>query len=144
VRGPVVIRRIYYWVDILGMTKIKIKTKNFEVEASLNQTKAAQAIYQILPIKAEAKLWGEEIYFPISVKLSKKDLEDPKKVVEVGDIGYWPPGPGFCIFFGKTPVSTETEIRPASAVEVIGKFGKEAISLFKKVQEGEEIIIYPK
>ncbi len=123
------------------MTKIKIKTKNFEVEADLNQTKVAQAIYQTFPIKARAELWGGEIYFPISVKFSRKDLEDPKKAVEVGDIGYWPPGPGFCIFFGKTPVSTETEIRPASAVEVIGKFKKEAVSLFEKVKVGEEIII---
>lgn len=123
------------------MTKIKIKTKNFEVKANLNQTKAAQAIDKILPIKAKAELWGGEIYFPISVKFSRKDLEDPRKVVELGDIGYWPPGPGFCIFFGKTPVSTETEIRPASAVEVIGKFEKRGISFFKKVQEGEEIII---
>ena len=126
---------------IINMVKIKIKTKNFEVEVSLNQTKAAQAIYQILPIKAEAELWGEEIYFQIPVKLSKNDLEDPKKVVEVGDIGYWPPGPGFCIFCGSTPISKGNEIRPASAVEVIGKFGKEAVSLFKKVREGEEIII---
>jgi len=123
------------------MAKIKIKTKNFEVEADLNQTKVAQAIYKALPIKADAELWGEEIYFPISVRFLMKDLESPTKTVEIGNIGYWPPGPGFCIFFGKTPVSTETEIRPASAVEVIGKFGKETVSLFKKVKEGEEIII---
>ena len=39
----------------------------------------------------------------------------------MGDLGYWPPGNAFCIFFGKTPVSTDKEIRPASAVCIIGK-----------------------
>ncbi len=51
----------------------------------------------------------------------KTKIDNPKSVVEKGDLGYWPDGPAFCIFFGQTPVSTKDEIRPASAVEVIGK-----------------------
>jgi hypothetical protein len=41
-------------------------------------------------------------------------------VVQVGDLGYWPPGEAFCIFFGATPASTGWEIRPASPVNVFG------------------------
>jgi uncharacterized protein len=44
-----------------------------------------------------------------------------KEVVEIGDLGYWPPGSAFCIFFGMTPMSGLGKIVPASAVNVIGK-----------------------
>ena len=41
--------------------------------------------------------------------------------VRKGDLGYWPAGNCFCIFYGRTPMSpSEEEIVPASAVNVIG------------------------
>ena len=45
-----------------------------------------------------------------------------------------------CIFFGKTPISRGDEIRPASAVNIIGKVDGNLKTL-KKVKDGEEIII---
>jgi hypothetical protein len=30
----------------------------------------------------------------------------------MGDLGYWAPGHAFCIFFGPTPMSLGSEIRP--------------------------------
>ena len=50
------------------------------------------------------------------------DLESTaQEVVQSGDLGYWPSGKAFCIFFGPTPSSGPGEIRPASAVNVIGR-----------------------
>ena len=62
------------------------------------------------------------------------------ELVEVGDLGYWPSGSAFCIFFGPTPVSRGNEVRPASAVNVIGKVSGDAKD-FKKVADGAKVRI---
>jgi hypothetical protein len=49
-------------------------------------------------------------------------LEKGQELVNTGDLGYWPPGKAFCIFFGPTQSAVEGEIRPASEVTVFGKF----------------------
>ena len=119
------------------MPKIKIITSVVEMEAELNQSDTAKAIWEKLSIEGKVNTWGEEIYFEIPVE---KELEDGVEVVKEGDLAYWPDGQCFCIFFGKTPASTETEIKPASAVTLIGKLlgnPKE----FKKVKPGQKITI---
>jgi hypothetical protein len=78
----------------------------------------ARAIWDALPLEARASTWGDEIYFSIPVDA---EAEDPWEVVEMGDLGYWPPGSAFCIFFGPTPASRGDEIRPASPVNVVGR-----------------------
>ena len=88
------------------------------VTAELNDSETARAIAEKLPIEADFSTWGDEIYFPIPVK---KGLENGKDVVEMGELGYWPPGNAFCIFYGATPGSTEDHIEPASPVNPIGK-----------------------
>jgi len=120
--------------------KIVITAGEMTAEAVLNDTPTAKAVWQALPITGKANTWGDEIYFAIPVK---KDLEPTAKdLVEKGDLGYWPPGRAFCIFFGPTPASTGTEIRPASAVNLIGRIKGDA-TLFKKVKEGARIKIDP-
>lgn len=119
------------------MKKIQIITEKIQMEAELNDSKTAGMIYDALPIEAEVNTWGEEIYFSIPVKTG---LENGVEVVNEGDLGYWPQGNAFCIFFGKTPVSTDEEIRPASAVNLIGRFlGKP--EEWKKVRAGEKVVI---
>jgi hypothetical protein len=61
-------------------------------------------------------------------------------VVQLGELGYWPPGRAFCIFFGPTPASRGDEIRPASAVTVIGQLEGDP-SPFKQVQPGTTVVI---
>jgi len=119
------------------MNKIKILTKTVQMEAELNETKTAKLICKLLPIESAVNIWGEEIYFSIPVKA---ELENGVEVVQEGDIGYWPTGNAFCIFFGKTPVSTEKEIKPASPVMLIGKLIGNP-KKFKKVKNGEKIIL---
>ncbi len=121
--------------------KIKIYTKaTGEVFAEIledKNPKTAEEIWNNLPIRARANTWGEEIYFSIPVYL---ELENAQEVVEVGDLGYWPPGHAFCIFFGRTPASRGDEVRPASAVNVFGRITGDP-KVFKKVKDGDEIII---
>jgi len=101
------------------MKKITIKAGEIAARAALNESATAMAIWQALPIEGSAKTWGEEIYFRIPVS---HDLEaDAREVVELGDLAYWPQGEAFCIFFGATPISSPGEIRPASAVNIVGQ-----------------------
>ena len=97
---------------------IRITAGDVQVQAELNDSECAKMIADALPIKADAGTWGEEIYFSIDVDCSGEEM---RAVVDLGDLGYWPPGSAFCMFFGMTPMSTATEIRPASPVIVIGR-----------------------
>jgi len=121
--------------------KVKIVTKSAgdvqaEIVEALNP-KTAKAIMAALPIKGRANRWGDEIYFGIGVSILQ---ENAKQDVEKGDLAYWPPGEGFCIFFGPTPASTGNKPRAASPVNVFGKVTGDA-EVFKRVRSGEEITI---
>ena len=97
---------------------IVISIAGEKVFAELNNSDTALAIRDNLPVEADFSTWGDEIYFSIPVKMGSESSRD---VVEFGELGYWPPGNAFCIFYGATPGSTEDEIRPASPVNPIGK-----------------------
>ncbi|MFH1789093.1 MAG: cyclophilin-like fold protein [Candidatus Altiarchaeota archaeon] len=98
--------------------KIKIILGEVSLSAVLNDSETAKAIYGALPFESGYSRWGDEIYFQVPVQ---RPLEDPREVVEVGDLAFWPSGSCFCIFYGKTPASMGDEIRPASAVNVFGR-----------------------
>jgi len=117
--------------------QIRITVGTVTALAELNTTKTADAIWKALPITAKANTWGDEVYFPIPVKAG---LEDAKEIVNPGDLGYWPPGTAFCIFFGPTPMSRGKEIRPASAVNVFGEI-KGDTKVFRGVADGEEVFV---
>ena len=117
--------------------RIKIKIQQLEILAELNDSITAQKIWDALPIETAGKLWGDEIYFSIPVEMGE---ENPKETVEKGDIAYWPKGSAFCIFFGPTPISGEGEIRPASAVNIVGKISGDT-EKFKNYKSGEIVKI---
>lgn len=120
--------------------RIKISTPSTgEVYAELSEEnpETARAIWVALPIESRANTWGDEIYFSIPVEAG---AENPREVVEMGDLGYWPPGKAFCIFFGRTPASRGDEIRPASPVNVFGRVTGDP-RVFKKVRSGETITL---
>lgn len=116
--------------------KIKITVGNVSLEAELLDTPTAKKILNALPIETTFNTWGEEIYFEIPVEAELDDTA--KEVVEIGDLGYWPTGKAFCIFFGQTPISEAGKIKPASAVNIIGKVIGDA-TRFKKVM-GERFV----
>ena len=117
--------------------KIIITVDNVKISAQLNDNKTAQNIWDALPIEGRVNTWGDEIYFSIPVDVGS---ENAKAVVSEGDLGYWPPGNAFCIFFGLTPASQGDEIRPASSVNVFGKIIGDS-KVFKKVSSGTKITI---
>jgi len=114
-------------------SRIRIRAGHIVLEAELNESPTARAVYEALPLSIPANTWGDEIYFSIPVK--QKLDNTAAEVVQVGDLGYWPSGQAFCIFFGPTPVSRGKEIRPASAVNVIGRVAGDARA-FKAVKDG--------
>jgi hypothetical protein len=112
---------------------IQISFGEAVVAGELNESPTAALIWEALPIEGEGHRWGDEIYFAISVTAALDDTA--REVVELGDLGYWPMGQAFCIFFGPTPVSQADEIRPASAVNIVGKILGNPHD-FKKATEG--------
>ena len=98
---------------------IKIQIGDLSIGAELNDTPTAQKVSKALPISSTFSTWGDEIYFEIPVEAGLD--ESAKDEVEMGDLGYWPQGRAFCIFFGLTPTSSPGKIVPASAVNIIGK-----------------------
>ena len=116
---------------------IRITAGAVTLTAELNDSRSAAAIAAALPIEAKAQTWGDEIYFGIGLTLAG---ESPQEVVALGDLGYWPPGQAFCIFFGPTPLSRGDEIRPASAVNVVGRVIGDARA-FARVRAGSRVRI---
>ena len=97
---------------------IVIRVGEIELDAELNDSETARSVLEALPLESSFNTWGDEIYFSTPVEAGP---EDPRETVELGDLGYWPPGKAFCIFYGKTPASQGDEIRPASPVNIIGR-----------------------
>lgn|SRR5512146_513623 len=115
--------------------RIRITAGSVSAEAVLNESHTAAAVWNALPLSVPGQRWGEEIYFGIPVKVKP---ESPSETVELGDIGYWPPGSAFCIFFGPTPASRGREIRPASPVNVFGRISGDA-TVFTRVRSGTAV-----
>jgi hypothetical protein len=116
--------------------RITIEAGDIKGEAILAETDAAAAIWDSLPIEATCNTWGDEVYFDISISLALD--ETAREVVDIGDVGYWPPGTALCIFFGPTPASGKDEIRPASAVNIVGRIVGDP-KIFKKASPGERV-----
>ena len=116
---------------------ISIKAGTIQVQAELNSTRTARALLAILPVKATANTWGDEIYFDVPLTA---EIEDGRQVVEMGDVAYWPDGPSLCLFFGRTPASRGDEIRAASPVTVLGRILGDP-KVLKSVRSGAEVTV---
>ncbi len=99
-------------------TTITITAGDVQLEAQLNDSPTAAAIAAALPINGNGQRWGKEIYFEIPVTAELES--DARDVLNPGELGYWPTGHAFCIFWGPTPASRSDEIRAASPVNIIG------------------------
>ena len=115
--------------------RIRITAGSISADALLDESETARLVWDALPLSGAGETWGDEIYFSIPVKAKP---EQPVETVSMGDLGYWPPGNAFCIFFGPTPMSRGGEIRPASPVNVFGKIVGDA-TVFKKARAGTQV-----
>jgi len=115
---------------------IKISAGDITVVAELGESLTARKIWEALPVDGTINRWGDEIYFAIPVKIGEGP--DAQEDVLVGDLGYWPPGSAFCVFFGPTPASTDEHPRAASPVNVFGHIKGDAV-IFRAVQSGSTV-----
>ena len=115
------------------MEKITISVEDLTVSAEINHSETARKISAALPIEGTVNVWGDEIYFEIPVHMDT--APDARADVAVGDLGYWPTGSAFCIFFGPTPVSTDENPRAYSPVNVFGRITGDPLQ-FKSVSSG--------
>lgn len=115
--------------------RIRITAGSVAADAVLDDSATSGLVWDALPLALAGETWGDEIYFRIPVNAKP---ENPRETVELGDLGYWPPGAAFCIFFGRTPSSRGAEIRPASPVNVFGKLAGDP-TIFKKVRSGTQV-----
>jgi len=122
------------------MDKIIIAVENLSLKAELLDTPTARKIAEALPLEGSVNVWGDEIYFSIPLTLDQEP--DAGQDVEIGDLGYWPAGPAFCVFFGPTPVSTGEQPRAYSPVNVFGRVLDDP-KQFKTVSNGASIKITP-
>jgi hypothetical protein len=119
---------------------VRITAGQVSALARLNDSPTATRIWEALPIQGRGNTWGDEIYFSIPVEASLE--RDAREIVAVGELGYWPPGSAFCIFFGRTPASTDDRPRAASPVNIIGTLQGDA-SIFKAVASGTTVRLEP-
>ena len=117
---------------------IQISAGGVTVVAGLNDSETADALWDALPISGRAQTWGDEIYFSIPVEVD--EAEDSEETVEMGAVAYWPPGNALCLFWGPTPMSAPGEIRPASAVNVMGLIDGDP-TVLGSVPDGAEVFV---
>ena len=111
---------------------VVIKYRGFEVDAELlerERPNTCEAIWKVLPLEGVAEIWKEEVYFEIQVKIPNEN-STPK--TEVGDVSYWPEGPRFCIFFGRS--------QPVSPVNTFAKI-KSGVENFQNVKTGDRVTV---
>lgn len=114
------------------MRKITIELKDFEVQAELlehEHSRICEAIWRSLPFEAYIEIWKEEVYFEIPVKIQ---LEYPTRKTTTGDVSYWPDGPAFCVFFGRS--------QPIGPVETFARIGN-GIEKFRELNTGDYAIV---
>jgi hypothetical protein len=118
------------------MNRITILAAGVSLQAELNDSPTARQVWAALPIEGVANTWGDEIYFDIPVVADQE--VDARAQVEVGELGYWPVGHAFCIFFGRTPASVDDKPRAASPVNILGRVLGDATQ-FRAVRGGAQV-----
>ena len=122
----------------MGDRKISILAGDVSVTAALNDSRTADLLWDALPLQGAANTWGDEIYFRIAVQADEEN--GASDVVDMGAVAYWPPGQALCLFFGRTPVSRDDEIRAASPVNVMGAIDGDA-TVLKQVRSGTRVVV---
>jgi len=117
---------------------VQISAGGVTVTAELNDSETADSLWGALPISGRAQTWGDEIYF--SIPIDADEADDSVETVEMGAVAFWPPGSALCLFWGPTPMSAPGEIRPASAVNVMGLIDGDP-TVLAGVPDGAEVLV---
>ncbi len=117
--------------------RLSIRLGTTQLTVALNESATAQSLATAAPFEATSNRWGDEVYFATPVDGEAR--EATAETVPLGSVGYWPPGRALCLFFGATPLSGAGEIRPASAVALVGQMAAEAGAALADVTDGEPV-----
>ena len=117
--------------------RIRVTAGEVAVVAELNDSATANMLWSSLPVTSSASTWGDEIYFAVPMDAEE---DDGREVVDMGAVGYWPPGSALCLFFGPTPASRGDEIRPASPVNLVGQVVGDA-TVMARVRDGDAVVV---
>jgi hypothetical protein len=121
-------------------SRIRIVLEHGEATATLDDSATATSVQAALPLDGIVSRWGEEIYFTVPVKVD--EAPDARQDMAIGELGYWPVGAAFCIFFGPTPASTGPLPRAYSNVNPFGRVdGEESAikALFSGTRDGQRV-----
>lgn len=118
--------------------RIRVTAGDMTVIATLDESETADAVWAALPLHSSASRWGDEVYFSVPVRLA--EAADARQDMRMGELGYWPVGAAFCIFFGPTPASTGGTPRAYSNVNPFGTVEGDATAL-RAVRDGDLVLV---
>jgi hypothetical protein len=95
----------------MNRVRVTVEEAGVDLVVALNESQTATELWAALPIESPAQTWGAEVYFTVPVE---RGPESPQATVELGAVGYWPPGSAVCLFFGQQPVSP---VNPVGMIE---------------------------
>ena len=98
------------------MSGIRIRTRNGEYLAELDDSDVSNAVWLSLPFTSVINMLGCQIYFEMPG--GNAGPGDLVTKLDAGDIAYWPDAGALCIFFGPTPLSGD-DGRPVSHYPVM-------------------------
>lgn len=112
-------------------TPIVVKIEGLEFTGELNDSAAAQAMADVLPLEWQGSRWGDEYYGPPSKSFGEHPGKSGTKM-KVGDLAWYAPNDWFCLFFGPTPASTGSEPMAALPVQTVGNVSGDWDALRKR------------
>ena len=120
------------------MSLVVISVDEVIIRVQTLDTPTAKSVMAARPIKSNASIWGEEVYFSTPVSVPRE--EGSKSIVEKGEIAYWPEGEAIAIGFGPTPISREGEIRLASPCNIWG-YALDDVGALAAVVNGARVVV---
>tara|TARA_Y100001934_G_C12303275_1_gene751115 strand:- start:791 stop:1180 length:390 start_codon:yes stop_codon:yes gene_type:complete len=120
------------------MSVVLISVDEVIIRVQALDTLTAKSVMAACPIKSNASIWGEEVYFSTPVSVPRE--VSSKSIVEKGEIAYWPEGEAIAIGFGPTPISREGEIRLASPCNIWG-YALDDVGALTAVENGARVVV---
>jgi len=108
-------------------TRSVVQAGGRELHAELSDSAAGRVVTAALPLTVRMARWGDEYYGSVGLEIPEDGTS--RELMEVGEIAFWPPGKALCVFFGRTPASTDERPRAASAVLPVGRVSADLDSL---------------
>ena len=118
--------------------RIRFHFGELSLAAELLDTPTAKAIAAALPITSSVLTWGDEVYFHVQIPAKREP--NARRVVEPGEIAYWPEGHAIAIGFGRTPVSIGSEIRLTALCNIFATALSDVKALVK-VKTGTKVTV---